>query len=72
MRTKAIKNKWGLDRSAPEKQIKAAAPWKLLAAAATSVLFFTFVTTVGTAVDFVDAILRQHHIKRLNKPDYSE
>lgn len=62
MWTKAIKNKWGLDRSAPEKEIKAAAVRRLLAA----VLFFTFVTTVGVAVDFLGAVLRRHHTKRLN------
>lgn len=31
---KAIKNKWGLDRSAPEKEIKAGAVWRLFEATA--------------------------------------
>lgn len=69
MRTKAIKNKWGLDRSAQEEEIKADTVWRLLAAAESEpppLLFFVFVTTAVAAVDFVGAVLGRHHTKRLN------
>lgn len=44
-----------LDRSAPEKEIKAAAPH-----------------TAGAAADFVGAVLRRRHAKRLNEADLLE